>query len=421
MKIIQSFWSKPVLNSSQNISQNRYNGGWKDYRYCLLSMAYSCLTIHKYYPHIELYTDSFGVELFKDVLKLPYNKFYTNLDDINNIDQTLWAYAKIMTYSLQKEPFLHVDNDIFIWSAFSEKLLQSDVVCQSLEVIEKLSQTDYQIAVDYIKHNIKSAPEIIVNSNCESAANMGIFGGCNIDFIQQYCKASKVFFSNTYNEMVRSGNLIGKFNVVFEQLMLTEMANTHNQEISYLISKNDIDEIVKYSTIETAQFEKKYTHCLGSLKKSIYICEQIEYRMRFEFPKYYNRIMSYINKEHIIYTDDKKTIREYKEFCKIHARISKATSISEVMNDFEFVLRPNYYIEEENDEYYLTSPHGKQKLTGWYVFLALFYRKSTGKTISREIIANEYLPHLTYTQIYKNIFYLIMEALYITKFLTIII
>lgn len=94
MKIIQSFWSKPLFEANKDASQNRYNGGWINYRYCLLSMAYSCLTISRYYPNLELYTDTFGMNLFRDILRLPYHKFHVNLDDIANIDTSLWLMVK---------------------------------------------------------------------------------------------------------------------------------------------------------------------------------------------------------------------------------------------------------------------------------------------------------------------------------------
>ncbi len=299
MKIIQSFWSKPLFEANKDASQNRYNGGWINYRYCLLSMAYSCLTISRYYPNLELYTDTFGMNLFRDILRLPYHKFHVNLDDIANIDTSLWAYGKIMTYSAQKEPFLHIDNDVFIWQNFPDRVIDAEVVCQSLEMIDNFSLTDYTSAVDYIKKHIGAAPQIIIDSKCKTAANMGIFGGNNLDFIQQYCKESRAFLTGIYDGIMQSGDMKGKFNVVYEQLLLTELANKHQQKISYLIPNNDIDEIVKYSTIETAQYESKYAHCLGRLKKYNYICEQIEYRLKYEFPTYYNRIISYLNKNQI--------------------------------------------------------------------------------------------------------------------------
>ena len=58
MKVIQSFWSKPLLITNEEVHLNRSKGGWLNYRYCLMSMAYNCLTFSKFYPNLELYTDS---------------------------------------------------------------------------------------------------------------------------------------------------------------------------------------------------------------------------------------------------------------------------------------------------------------------------------------------------------------------------
>lgn len=55
MKIIQSFWSKPLLKSSKESYQNRLNGGWPNLRYALAAMSYSCLTLKRFYENVELY------------------------------------------------------------------------------------------------------------------------------------------------------------------------------------------------------------------------------------------------------------------------------------------------------------------------------------------------------------------------------
>jgi len=420
MNVIQSFWSKPLFKANEDIKANRYHGGWINYRYCLMSMAYSCLSISRFYPHLELYTDSFGVKLFKDILNLPYHKFHTHLDDIANIDEALWAYGKIMTYSVQKEPFLHIDNDVFIWQEFPDRIVYADLVCQSLEMIEEYLLTDYTIAMDYIKSNPGKTPKLILNSKCKSAANMGLFGGNNLEFIQYYCKEAKSAFNNMYDMIIHSGNKKGIFNIIYEQLLLTELANKYNQKISFLIPYNDLDEVVKYSTIETAQYESKYVHCIGELKSYKYICEQIEYRLKYEYPIYYNRILSYLDKDQIKYVENTISMKNYDSFLWVYSRISKAKNISEVMTDFEFKLTENLNIEDGGEDYYIVSPHRKYKLIGWNIFLALFSEGNTGIAVCQEIHNEKYVPTLTYSQIYAKVFYLIMENLYITKFLTIV-
>jgi hypothetical protein len=65
MKIVQTLWTLPSLSdkSSKNILQNRLKGGWINQRYNYFSIAYSCLTLKKFYNKIELITDDFGEDL----------------------------------------------------------------------------------------------------------------------------------------------------------------------------------------------------------------------------------------------------------------------------------------------------------------------------------------------------------------------
>ena len=419
MKVIQSFWSKPLLITNEEVHLNRSKGGWLNYRYCLMSMAYNCLTFSKFYPNLELYTDSEGIKLFKDIMKLPYHKYYTDLDDIANVDESLWAYGKILAYSAQKEPFLHVDNDIFIWSEFPDRVTKADVVCQSLEIIKDYSLIDYEIALDYIREYIPEAPKIILNSCCEKAANMGIFGGNNIDFIQQYCKEANSLFDKLYDGILNSGNRKGIFNMIYEQLLLTELAKGKHQEVSYLITKCDLNELVKYSTIETAQYESKYTHCLGRLKKYSYICEQIEYRLKYEYPSYYYRILTYLDEQKMEFEVNNESMKGYDKFQKIYSNLNQAATIKDVMSNYKFQLDADCQIEEEGDDYFMLSPRGKAKLEGWQVFLNLFLNANTGSDVCKEICNEKYLPNLSQNEIFSHVFYLIMESLYISKYLTV--
>ena len=49
-------------------------------------------------------------------------EFQQTLDELNDYPIELWAIGKLYAYGLQNEPFLHVDNDTFIWSRFSNKI-----------------------------------------------------------------------------------------------------------------------------------------------------------------------------------------------------------------------------------------------------------------------------------------------------------
>lgn len=98
------FLDKTSFADEQNIYQNRYNGGWINYRYCLLSMAYSCLTISKVYPELEIYTDDYGLQLLGEELCLPYKVFHADLNAID-LDPALWAYAKCLLIPYNRNLF----------------------------------------------------------------------------------------------------------------------------------------------------------------------------------------------------------------------------------------------------------------------------------------------------------------------------
>lgn len=61
MKIVQSFWSKPI-QMALSLNNARSFGRWRSKKYFYMSWALSCLTFKKHYPTIELVTDEYGIK-----------------------------------------------------------------------------------------------------------------------------------------------------------------------------------------------------------------------------------------------------------------------------------------------------------------------------------------------------------------------
>ena len=106
MKIIQSFWTgdRDALHSSY---------GWLTPMDHYLSWILSCNQLRKQYDQVCLVTDQQGYEILVEGLSLPYTEVKICLDTLNGYNPNLWALAKIKAYSIQKEPFVHVDGDVF--------------------------------------------------------------------------------------------------------------------------------------------------------------------------------------------------------------------------------------------------------------------------------------------------------------------
>ena len=97
----------------------------------------------------------------------------------------MWALAKIKAYQSIKEPFIHVDGDVFIWTKIDESLRDHELIVQNEE-----TTTDYYGKMwRDIRHAISYMPEEMKRYDLHidnKAYNMGIFGGTDIDFIQRY-------------------------------------------------------------------------------------------------------------------------------------------------------------------------------------------------------------------------------------------
>lgn len=123
LKIVHSFWSKPAFDDHQDYYNSRQTAGWLNLRYFLLSSCLSCLTAIRHHKRIELHTDQKGYDYLIDLLQLPYNDVYLSLNDLNHLDHRLWVQAKFKAFKLQKEPFIHIDNDVYLWKELFQTVL----------------------------------------------------------------------------------------------------------------------------------------------------------------------------------------------------------------------------------------------------------------------------------------------------------
>lgn len=186
MKIIQSYWSKPSEETKNKIGRN--SGGWLDKHFHYMSWALSCLKFKEFYSDVELYTDAKGKDFLIDKLKLPYTKVENCLDCLNDYNPLIWAVGKIHTYSLQTAPFIHADNDVFIWKKFGEAFETQLLIAQSFSY----SYPRLKPLLDSIFKELKFIPSAIrndyKNENVTDSLCVGIVGGNDIAFIQAFSK-----------------------------------------------------------------------------------------------------------------------------------------------------------------------------------------------------------------------------------------
>lgn len=359
MKIIQSFWS-----GNQTKFTNNY--GWYSYKYNWLSWVLSCIQLVKFHKDVELYTDKFGYDILIKKLKLPYTKVHVVLDELNNYDSNLWAIAKIRTFQLQKEPFIHVDGDVYVWESLSIKFEKSNLVAQNLEIT-----TDYyRKGWESIHGQLDFLPTEMHNYNSKIsnyACNMGIVGGNNLDFFKNYTNKSIDFVNKNAKSINDLENL--NFNIFFEQVLFHEMSSIYNQKIDFYFNYPILDYDYKFF----GDFDKipniKYIHLLGDYKRNPFYCKSMEVYVMKYYPEFYTRLTKLINK-----SQEKKTeidFLDYKINIKLNDEFVNELKSSNQIKDNYFLLKRDLYNEglplffdsliNQNKNFWITSLKGYSK------------------------------------------------------------
>ena len=286
MKIVQSYWSHPSRFKSEN-SHGRSNGGFINERFHYMGWALSCLTLKRFYKEVELVTDREGISLFIEKLDLPYTNVTSCLDEKNKYHPDLWAIGKIKAYQIQDEPFLHVDGDIFIWKKFGNvQFHKKPLIVQNIDLdypwYSKM-MIDIEESFNYIPIEIIEAYKIMKDF---TAVNAGIIGGTDIAFFKKYTESAFEFVDKNISELGKID--IGLFNTIFEQYLFYCMAKAQNKIIQPLFNLKPHSEFTGLMNFDLVPKLSSYIHLMGFAKKNIYACEQIEMRLKYEFPKYYN-------------------------------------------------------------------------------------------------------------------------------------
>jgi hypothetical protein len=299
MKILQSFWTKPFLQSTASLKDARLNGGWPSRKYNYFSWALSCLQLLKYYRQVELVTDDLGKFLLIDKLQLPYTGVNVELNALDNYHPGLWALGKIYAYQLQESPFLHVDNDIFIWKEFDERITHAALTAQNRESNSAVYAETFHDIYRQFKYmppclrELEGAPTI-------PCSNTGIIGGTAGSFFKGYAEEIFAFLqenSDQIRDNIQNVNT-AYLNVIYEQVIFLQLAKDKGLDITYLFPDNH--DIPKYlGLFHAAGRNQGFVHCLGTYKLNRIVYEVLEVKLKTLYPEYYYRILDLMSSSEI--------------------------------------------------------------------------------------------------------------------------
>lgn len=188
MRAVWSFWSKPY--------QERKGRSWGGPREHMLAWGLSLRLARQHYPETVLVTDTPGKTLLVDRLGLDFTEVSTELDRLRTVDPGWWALGKLVAYSIQTGPFVHLDTDVFLWRPLPGWLASAPVFVQCPEdhAFGQGRCDPRQIAVLFESRGLSLPAEwefaVSQAGSRFREESCGILGGNRLDFIRYYAQTA---------------------------------------------------------------------------------------------------------------------------------------------------------------------------------------------------------------------------------------
>jgi hypothetical protein len=252
MKFYLSFWSQG------------YRGQYEDFNYNLYKL--SAYYLKKNYGNAHLITDSIGARFLEDI---GFTSIDTSLDSLPKNIGMIWSLGKIKSYQIiaeKGEEFIHVDDDAFLTKEMPDGFLDQGIVAQHKE-----NAVEYFYRIDDF-YNYMPVLGYMALGRINHAANMGIFGGYDLDFIHKYSTESlKIALDPKNINFINSTNFYHPWQpaVMFEQYYMSLLAHQMDKPVYYLFENegelNSKAHEIGYIHLWSAKKTKRQ-----KLKKDIY-------------------------------------------------------------------------------------------------------------------------------------------------------
>jgi hypothetical protein len=288
VRAVWSFWSKPHAAGR--------GFRWREPVHHLLAWGLSLRLAQAHYPETVLITDSPGRALLVDRLGLPFTEVSTELDRLREVDPGWWALGKLVAYSLQDQPFVHLDSDVFLWRPLPARITGAPVLAQHPETGDNRGPEVIEDAFTRAGLTLPAEWEWSRSHPARRAreANCGIVGGTNAHFIRHYARLALDIVLNPAHAAAWAAIADTEgLNWTIEQFLLSACLDFHRFDpgspfrgvyLRYLFGSAS----AAFDPAQSARLG--FTHLLGAAaKQDPRITARLEARLHREDPAFYRR------------------------------------------------------------------------------------------------------------------------------------
>lgn len=297
MRAVWSFWSKPFFAHRRDT--------WATPRHHLLAWVLSTRTAMRHHRPTVLVTDDAGARMLIDGIGLEVDEVSTALNALRRHDPEWWALGKLYAYRAQREPFVHLDSDVFLWKALPRDLECAPVLAQNPEY---LTQAPY-----YRPEAMERALAGLAGSwlpgewrwyrssgRPQRAECCGIVGGTCVEFLRHYARQAIMLIEAPANRrgFARLNDKIGH-NVLFEQYLLAACLDYHRAHAAS--PYHDVAIRYVFPSIDDAFDPERaaragYTHLIADAKRNATLAARLEARVARDYPDDYARCLAYLER-----------------------------------------------------------------------------------------------------------------------------
>lgn len=267
MKAVYSHWNK-------SYGANGYNN-IVDF---VSTMALSVLTTKKSFDKVCLVTNSLYKDLLVNEFEMPFDEVSTSQDRWDNLPDWLWGYAKLSALNDQTEPFVHIDNDVFLWDPIRPEVKNKKLFFQSIETPFRDIYCYYDPLIEFAMKNVPNIPKLILDNPSKYAYNCGVTGINDLDILHEWFKLSTSFIMNPENQKIIESNkdLLIHQNLLHEQYFIACLCQSKG-----LVNNEDIGFIIDYKNLQKDCYTpgNKYTHLWGGIKKEKEVMISVKKRL----------------------------------------------------------------------------------------------------------------------------------------------
>lgn len=279
---------------------------WITQKHHLLSWILSVKTAQQHFQELSLVTDDEGAKMIVDGIGLEFDYLSLDLNSLDEHDPGWWALGKLYAYRAQEAPFVHIDSDVFIWNQLPDRLLTSPLLAQNPEYFIVGHPSSYY-KPEKVERLVKRTKDGWIPAEwlwCrnifghhQKAVSCGIFGGNQVDFINDYADKAIKLVEHPPNHLALS-KLPNKFIhvILIEQYLLSACIDYHRHRSESPYSTIHIEYLFPSLVDFYSAEEVGYTHLIAKAKKDPSITSRLEKRVKESFPTYYEKCLEYVSK-----------------------------------------------------------------------------------------------------------------------------